>query len=61
MKNTLLYSFFCFVYKRFASQETTAVSNDSLLKYLTDLKKEVQELKKPKAKQLGSFLIIKQV
>jgi phosphate-selective porin OprO/OprP len=37
------------------SQETTPVSNDSLLKYLTDLRKELQELKKSKPKNLPHF------
>ena len=36
------------------SQET-ATSNDSLLKYLTDLKKEVQDLKKSKSKSIPHF------
>lgn len=36
------------------SQETST-SNDSLLKYLTDLKKEVQELKKTKSKNTPHF------
>jgi hypothetical protein len=47
MKNTLslLIISVLFTLQAF-SQETTPVSNDSLLKYLTDLRKEVQELKK---------------
>lgn len=37
------------------SQETTSASNDSLLKYLTELRKEVQELKKSKNKSTPHF------
>ncbi len=38
------------------SQETTAISNDSLLKYLTDLRKEVQELKNSKTAATSTVL-----
>lgn len=56
MKNyfTLLCVSVLFTLQAF-SQETTAVSNDSLLKYLTDLRREVQELKKPKSKTTPYF------
>lgn len=37
------------------SQETNSVSNDSLLKYFTDLKKEVQDLRKAKSKTTPFF------
>ena len=56
MKNTFILLFVSFLFTLQAfSQETTAVSNDSLLKYLTDLRKEVQELKKPKSKTTPFF------
>lgn len=55
MKNifTLLLISVLFTIK-LVSQET-ATSNDSLLKYLTDLKKEVQDLKKSKSKSIPHF------
>ncbi len=39
------------------SQETTGVSNDSLLKYLTDLRKEVQDLKNNKTSSTSTFTV----
>lgn len=37
------------------SQETSSVSNDTLLKYITDLRKEVYDLKKGKSKTIPHF------
>ena len=55
MKNifTLLFVSVLFT-NQIVSQETSS-SNDSLLKYLTDLKKEVQDLKKSKSKSIPHF------
>lgn len=57
MKNTftLLIVSVLFTIQSF-SQETTTISNDSLLKYLTDLRKEVQELKNSKTAATSTVL-----
>jgi hypothetical protein len=59
MKNTLalLIISVLFTIQAF-SQETTAVSNDSLLKYLTDLRKEVQELKNNKTLAVATSTVL---
>ncbi len=59
MKNTftLLIVSVLFTLQAF-SQETTAVSNDSLLKYLTDLRKEVQELKSNKTTTVATSTVL---
>lgn len=40
------------------SQETTSASNDSLLKYLTELRKEVQELKNAKTTVVATSTVV---
>jgi len=56
MKNTINLLFAIVLLSTSAkSQETTNVSNDSLLKYLTDLKSEVKDLKKLKTKNAPHF------
>ncbi len=59
MKNTLalLIISVLFTIQAF-SQETTPVSNDSLLKYLTDLRKEVQELKNNKTTTVATSTVL---
>jgi hypothetical protein len=59
MKNTLvlLIVSVLFTLQTF-SQETTPVSNDSLLKYLTDLRKEVQELKNNKTTPVATSSVL---
>ena len=59
MKNTLVLLIVSVLFTLQAfSQETTPVSNDSLLKYLTDLRKEVQELKNNKTTTVATSTVL---
>jgi hypothetical protein len=59
MKNTLVLLIVSVLFTLQAfSQETTPVSNDSLLKYLTDLRKEVQELKNNKTTPVATSSVL---
>ncbi len=59
MKNTLVLLIISVLFTLQAfSQETTPVSNDSLLKYLTDLRKEVQELKNNKTTPVATSSVL---
>ena len=59
MKNTLVLLIVSVLFTLQAfSQETTPVSNDSLLKYLTDLRKEVQELKNNKTTTVATSSVL---
>ena len=59
MKNTLALLIISVLFTLQAfSQETTPVSNDSLLKYLTDLRKEVQELKNNKTTPVATSSVL---
>ena len=59
MKNTLVLLIISVLFTLQAfSQETTPVSNDSLLKYLTDLRKEVQELKNNKTTTVATSTVL---
>lgn len=56
MKNTFILLFISvFFTKQIVSQEVQLASNDSLYKYITDLRKEVQDLKKSKSKSTPYF------
>lgn len=55
MKNTFTLLLISVLFTNQLVSQETSTSNDSLLKYLTDLKKEVQELKKSKSKSAPHF------
>jgi hypothetical protein len=58
MKNTFILLFVSFLFtKQVVSQETKEISNDSLLRYLTELKKEVEGLKNLKLTSTPSSTI----
>jgi hypothetical protein len=58
MKNTFILLFVSFLFtKKVVSQETKEISNDSLLRYLTELKKEVEGLKNHKLTSTPSSTI----
>ena len=58
MKNTFILLFISVLFtNQLVSQETKEISNDSLLKYLTELKKEVEDLKIHKLKSTTSSTI----